>query len=328
MDKLYKNREWLYNEYNILKKPLWIIAKEQSIGYGTVHYWMSKFGIQRRNHSDCVKGNHMILTNKSKEFIYGELLGDGNLSPWKNISARYTHGSQHKKYLEWLSEILNKFGLEQSGKINEIIYKIKTGEYIGYKYQSRYYRELSSLYKAWYPKGTKHVPNDIELTPLMVRQWYIGDGCLVKSKEANPWIQLSTEAFDLRDINILIDKLLKLGIKSNHVISNNRIHISTYSTNRFIDYIGRCPENLKDIYGYKWPTTEEHKLLKKVEEKESLANKTYRSKDWLQIKYCKEKLNQREIGNICNVNTNVIRRWMHTYEIQTRYKNSLAYACS
>ena len=247
--KMYKNKEFLIDEYINKKKPIWKTAKEQSVAYGTIYYWMDKYNIKRRNYSECVIGNHIELTKESLEFIEGELLGDGSLQGYKNISARYTHGSKYKKYLEWLSRKLRDFGLEQSGKIQKMKTTSNGKEYISYKYISKFYRELSSLRKKWYPNGKKIVPKDLKLTPIIVRQWYIGDGCLVKSKKSNPWIQLSTDAFEWNDIDILVNKLFEIGIGSNHRVSNNRICINTHSTGDFIEYIGNCPKEIENIYG-------------------------------------------------------------------------------
>jgi hypothetical protein len=252
MKMYYKDKEFLIEEYINQQKPIWKIAKNQLVAYGTIHYWLKKHNIKSRNKSECVKGNHVELTKRSLEFIEGELLGDGCLSPYKNISARYTHSSKYKTYLKWLSNKLSEFGIEQVGIIQKSQNILNGKRYIIYKYTSKFYRELVELSKKWYPDGKKIVPRNLELTPIMVRQWYIGDGCLVKPKKGNPWIQFSTDAFDNKSLDLLTYRFLKDVEIAAGIRSNNRLCLSCYTVNNFLNYIGECPSEIEEIYGYKW----------------------------------------------------------------------------
>jgi hypothetical protein len=257
----YKDKQFLIKEYVDKSKPLWIIAKENNVAYGTIHYWMTKYNIRRRNKSQCVKGNYIILTKELLEFLSGELLGDGsmiiNLSTKYNIptSGRYVHTSKYKEYLEWLSKKLSKFGVAQSG-----LYKYEASWnnkiYTKYNYMSKWYREFKDIRKKWYPDGKKIVPQDIKLTPTVIRQWYIGDGCLVKYKDSRAVnIQLSTDSYSIKDVEFLIKKLRNIGFVCNRRKSNNRIGIYNESVDDFLDYIGDCPKEIEKIYGYKWSKT-------------------------------------------------------------------------
>ena len=93
------------------------------------------------------------------------------------------------------------------------------------------------------------MPRDIKLTPLVCRQWYIGDGCLKHPKNGRPYIELSTCGFSISDVSWLVGELNKLGIKTTRCNSNNIIEISTHSTRAFLNYIGECPV---ECYKYKW----------------------------------------------------------------------------
>lgn len=106
------------------------------------------------------------------------------------------------------------------------------------------------LRKKWYPKGKKIVPKDIVLTPLTIRQWYIGDGCLYRPpKNGRPRITLHTTGFPMLDVKWLIERLIKLGFKTTYQPHNNSIYISVYSVKDFLNYIGPCPV---EDYQYKW----------------------------------------------------------------------------
>jgi hypothetical protein len=270
--KLYQDRDWLYNEYWNFKKSKIQIAQEQNTTEKTIRYWMEKLEIKSRLNSEAqhlLKINHVALIPKAIEFIDGELLGDGNLHSCSQWSALYQHSSKYKKYIEWLSNQLEQYGIKQTGEIYKRYHKecIYNGHYYSahwsYFYASLSYTELLPLRQKWYrlynpetdPPNWRHkyikiVPRDIELTPLRCRQWYIGDGDLNHSinKISNDYIKLSTQGFPIADIEFLVYKLNKLGFQC-HRTKNNTIRISSYSVSNFLTYIGPCPI---DCYKYKW----------------------------------------------------------------------------
>ncbi len=265
MKKLYQDKEWLNNQYWNLEKPERQIATEQNRGWSVIAYWLKKLNIERRSKGEAYhlsQGNHVDLSSKAMEFIEGELLGDGHLEKRSKYSAYYTHGSKYKEYVVWLSVIFDGFGVKQGGNITQHINKIYKN--IAYNYSSLYYSELLPLREKWYRlynpetdgpnwkyEYIKIVPRDIELTPLVCRQWYIGDGCLEHNKgsiNGKECIRLSTEGFPIRDVRFLIEKLNGLGFQSSRT-KKNKIYISTKSVPAFLNYIGPCPV---DCYKYKW----------------------------------------------------------------------------
>lgn len=87
------------------------------------------------------------------------------------------------------------------------------------------------------------------LTPITIRQWYIGDGGLVHNGTKSPYVMLYSYGFVIKDMMWLIKQLIKIGFKVTRQPYLNRIHISSYSTRDFLKYIGNCPVN---CYKYKW----------------------------------------------------------------------------
>ena len=193
------------------------------------------------------RGNYCKLSSKALEWINGELLGDGCLSSRSKYSALFIYGSKHYEYIDYVSDTLKAFGIEQAGKIHKKIQK-QYGN-ISYDYASKCYPELKSIRDKWYPNGKKIVPKDIELTPLTLRQHYIGDGSLCKSKKWNSSIILCTNGFSISDVEWLVEQLNNLGFKATRQPARNIIYISSYSTQDFLNYIGECPVN---CYNYKW----------------------------------------------------------------------------
>jgi len=193
------------------------------------------------------QANHCNLSQEAIKWINGELLGDGCLFSESQYSAKFSYSSKYSEYIQYIANTLKSFGIEQMGKINQYHHK-KSNCYI-YNYQSRYYSELLFIRKQWYPEGKKIVPKDIKLTPLTVRQWYIGDGYLGHLKKGRPNILLCTYGFSISGVEWLVKQLIKLGFKATRQSISNTIYISTHSTKDFLDYIKNCPV---ECYKYKW----------------------------------------------------------------------------
>jgi len=226
-------------------------------------YWLYQESLPKRPLSQSIhlaKANHCILFSKAIEWISGELLGDGCLYSQSKYSALFSYGSKYWEYINYISDTLKSFGIEQSGKIQKC-WKGKThknGEWVdrpvslfpySFFYASKSYEELKPLRNKWYPDNKKIVPKDLKLTPLICKQWYIGDGSLIHPKKGNSYIILYTCGFPINDVEWLVRQLNKLGFKTTREPSHNSIHISTCSTLAFLSYIGKCPCK---VYDYKW----------------------------------------------------------------------------
>ena len=245
----YKNKEWLYNKYINEKYTQESIGKLCNVCQDTIWKWLHKHNIHSRSFSEAnhlAMANHCNLSCEAIEWINGELLGDGSIQSQSKYSARFTYGSKYKEYIEYVRDTLMSFGIEQAGKINKRKDK-KLGN-ICYYYCSRCYPELLLIRNKWYPEGKKIIPRDIKLTSLVLRQHYIGDGCLNHTKYGKPSIKLCTYGYSIIDVEYFIKELIKLGIKTTRNIQNV-VYISTYSTKEFLEYIGECPVK---CYKYKW----------------------------------------------------------------------------
>ncbi|MBA7659156.1 hypothetical protein ES703_67129 [subsurface metagenome] len=262
-------KELLTTKYLIFKKSISDIAEELGYSRDFVHRKLKQFNIPRRNLSESQrlwKCNHVLLSGAVLEFLTGELLGDGHLDHSGPVSSAYLTSSKHVEYVIWLAKVFKGFGIGQAGKIRcqtgtlrskkypNRIYRFKTFHYI-----SRRYVELRTLQEKWYRPATREerergkkfvkiVPTDLVLTPLMCRQWYLGDGSLGSG------ITLNTQGFTTIEINFLASLLAGLELKTTG--SDTRLCGTTYvwkkSVKDFLDYIGLCPNQIKPIFGYKW----------------------------------------------------------------------------
>jgi len=248
--KLYQNKEWLEDKYWGKNLSTTKIAELYNYNYHTIWYWLKKLKILIRSRGEgchLTQGNHCILSQEAKEWLDGELLGDGCIISRHKYSAYFAYGSQYLEYAQYVSDILKSFGIKQSGKIRKQYQK--KGNSHGYSYVSRDYEELLPIRKRWYPEGKKIIPRDLKLTPLTLRQEYIGDGYLGHPKNRKPYIELATNGFSILDIEWLVKQLNNLGFKATQRYSSNTIRISAHFTKAFLDYIGKCPV---ECYQYKW----------------------------------------------------------------------------
>jgi len=276
MNKNYRDKDWLYNEYVIKRKSIYSISDEQHVVPTTIWNWLYKLNIPSRGYN--YRANHIKLNDKLIEFLNGELLGDGCLHLRHNKSGVLVYTSKYSKYLKWLDSILKKHGITRIGNDYKSSHKrwLKEGNYNLYHYYSKSYRELKTLYDKWYLNNSKFcpyceieinklefkrcpvcnehslykkiVPKDLKLTPITLRQWYIGDG---SNYGKTSGIGFCTQAYLYRDIEFLLNKLRDLGFDGS-ICKDKRIYIHMKYKNELLDYIGECPDEINDIYGYKW----------------------------------------------------------------------------
>lgn len=226
------------------------IAKLCGVSQATIWYWIKKFNILARSRGEGLhirRANHCDLSKRAIEWINGELLGDGSLCSHSPYSAKFAYASKYHEYAKYISDTLKSFGIEQAGKIIKQYHSER--DYFSYHYYSLRYVELLSICKHWYPEGKKIVPKDIKLTPITLRQLFIGDGSLINQKDRRRFIRLSTNGFTISDVEWLVKQLNELGFRAVRQPSKNVIRIPSYSTKDFLNYIGNCPVS---CYQYKW----------------------------------------------------------------------------
>ena len=246
MIKKYQNKEWLEKKYIEEKLSIRQIGKLSGVDRTTIGRRLRKLNITVRSNIEAM-ANHCNLSQEAINWISGEILGDAYLQSCSIHSARILYGSKYEEYINYVSDTLKSFGIQQSGKIYKR-YDKRCNSYI-YNYASLSYTELLSLRKQFYPEGKKIIPKDIKLNPTILKQHYIGDGSLIYPKNGRPYVKLATYGFPVSDVNWLVKQLNKLGFLAKRCTSNNIIGISTYSTKDFLNYIGKCPVK---CYKYKF----------------------------------------------------------------------------
>ena len=259
-NKPYTNNNWLYQKYIVEKLSTIEIGKLCNCWDAVIGNWLKRHNIPVRPRGEAnhlARGNSVNLSNEALEWINGELLGDGCLRAYKNYSAQVCYSSKYREYIDYIAQTLLSFGIKQSGKISDkqvIIYDTNRKKHQArlFKYSSLNYEELLTIYKEWYPNGKKIIPRNLKLSPITLRQHYIGDGSLKIPKSGNSCIVLHTNGFPKVDVEWLIKQINKLEILANWYPSVNSVYVKTCSVKDFLTYIGKCPV---ECYRYKWNLT-------------------------------------------------------------------------
>ena len=247
--KNYQEKKWLEHEYET--KSTYQIAKSEDVSPETIRKWMIYFGINRREANDI---NYLNMSDALSDFMTGTMLGDGSISwGYAGVSAYYAISSVHKEYLVYVMKKLSELGIELRGNIDLVC----KGKYRYWQMHSKYYREaLPYLRKMWYPDGKKSLPNNFEFTNESLMTFYIEDGSLTTISGRNR-ICLAVNGFTEVESNIIVDKLKNLLGGDEIFLHNYRqgptIWIFSKSlVKKFFDFIGPCPRELENVFGYKW----------------------------------------------------------------------------
>jgi hypothetical protein len=178
------------------------------------------------------------------EWLDGFMLGDGHIAVNGN-GARATMQSSER---DWCKFALSGLSVYEPREPNEV-YHPKTGKW-AWQSATRTSEDLLPQRERWYPKGVraKLIPEDLKLTPTIVRLWYLGDGSLYTGRGC--YVQISTGDFSessLRDT--ILPQLLTLGIEA-EIHGKDRVYVAGKSTGAFFDLIGK--ESPIKCYDYKF----------------------------------------------------------------------------
>jgi len=134
-----------------------------------------------------------------REVILGCLIGDGSIMrSGQQYRLRIGHTVRHSDYVRWKYQLLKRICITAPQYIPTNS-SIRVGT-VGHP-------ELSIIRYQWYKNGTKNVPTDFQLTPLMVAIWFMDDGC-----KHGKTVDFSVHSFSAKSINTLQKGLERFGI--------------------------------------------------------------------------------------------------------------------
>lgn len=132
------------------------------------------------------------FTQKQWEILTGIVMGDASVHPGRK-TPKVLIQLTVKEYLDYLDEVfgilstgvkLYKTGQEQGERVKKSGFSPNAdpSTYSDvYQWHTRTHESLSKL-REWYVSGSKTFPEDIELTPTVLKHWYVCDGYLHEDK--------------------------------------------------------------------------------------------------------------------------------------------------
>lgn len=189
----------------------------------------------------------MTTSGTASQIIDGTMLSDGSIQP-HGTSAQFIMALSGARHTDWLTSVaraLAVFGVEPCSGHPKVVSRVSS---YGKPYEccllvTRIHPFLSKQRTRWYPKGSKVIPRDVRVTPLMLANAYMGDGNVApRTKQGAPHLMLLTlsmQGFTVEDLLFFAGKLGALGVDG-HVSrkSSNGYRISnTRSVNLFVDLV-------------------------------------------------------------------------------------------
>ena len=218
------------------------IAKKYKVTVGAVAIKFRRYKIKHRSllEGQALHANYANITTEFLRFLNGLLLGDGCLSFTKEKkSCVYSHCDKNKEYIEWLIKYFSTFGIGCS--------KVTYTKNNIWAMKTKSYRNFVELKKLWYPLKERIYPK-IELTPITLFNWYIGDGSHdKKSKGHKVVICKQTDDIGKAYMNNLLNEI---GIKTS--IYEQAIYIKKESRELFFKYITNHNYSIPNCYKYKF----------------------------------------------------------------------------
>jgi len=201
------------------------------------------------------------MNYKQNQIATGAMMGDGSMcGPDKSRQFRLCN--TNKEFLEWYD---NKMGILTTGvkvgrepKEHAANQKRSKGsEFNPENYQTSYYvstRTLSCFRKfdGWYDEGRKKFPENLTLTPLMAKLWYVSDGTLINKEYEREYVRITAtnEIVHHNRGDFITNLFADVGFDA--TIVSESIKLYKDSSQEFFQWIG----NPVPGFEYKWPSVE------------------------------------------------------------------------
>lgn len=198
-------------------------------------------------------------------------MGDGSVKRDSGRNPYIRVRSINREYLEYLDDIFGAMGLgvelrytaEEKAKENRDSGFAPDADESSYSDQYLWRTRRSNQFKEyadWYVGGAKTWPEDIELTPTVLRHWYVCDGHYHNQRSDN-YISIAC-ANEIENKQKIEDMFSDIGLdiaywNTSSVTENPKyggsqsckLALDVPNTNKFFEYIG----NPIPGFEYKWP---------------------------------------------------------------------------
>lgn len=225
------------------------LSNQYGYNIATIRYFLIKNDITIRNVKESVekfhKESNIIIDSFLDENLIGWILGDGGMRIMKNaINPFFTYTDKKEDHILYISSILSKYNIKHNINFNS--------NNSCYQLQSETRPEFHKYYDLFYGyeglnennQKRKILPN-ITLTPIILKNWFIGDGSSVKqSSSYNHKGQISCKYkndFIINQLNKLYEDISVYSYKTAAGTTCYTYYFSNKNFIKFLEYIGECP---------------------------------------------------------------------------------------
>lgn len=208
-----------------------------------------KLGIRRKDRGKShrrLDWDKTFLTEEMNLFLDGLMLSDGCIVGPNGLNRKQSYLKIGQKFKECRDYFVEPFECYNPHLFCENISSVAGGpkKHVRYGACTKTHPDFTEQYNRWYREGEKIVPGDVDLQPIVVYNWYIGDGSLYKRVA-----RFHTQGFSAAYTKILMDKMLALGFQI-RVDKVGDLRLTVDSTRKMLEYVGDFPP-LK-CYSYKF----------------------------------------------------------------------------
>jgi hypothetical protein len=189
--------------------------------------------------SDC---EYPDFTEHQKEVLTGVLMGDGTVVR-NNGNPDFRIKMINKDYLLHLKDIFGSLATEVS------LERVDEDDNHNDIYQLRLRSNPNiQQFADWYSTGKKVFPDDIELTPTVLRHWYVCDGTLYERSTVSHHFSICAKN-EGENIEKLKSYFIEQGLPEPNTPSYGKFKFYAEGTQEIFDYIGWNPV---PGFEYKW----------------------------------------------------------------------------
>lgn len=222
------------------------------------------------------KCDYPKISDEQREVITGILMGDGTVRKQdKNSNPKLSCGMVNKRYLDYLNEevfpvlgnkvFLKKTAEEQARWHRESEFR-PNAESSNYQdifaWYTRNHPDLDEFVQ-WYSSGEKVFPSDIDMSPLVMKHWFVGDGNFETDRYSIGRISFATSN-ELNNKSKIEEYFISIGFDDFYWKSSERkdgsfgggIYFSTDLTEDIFEYMGEPLPGFE----YKWPKMDQNKI--------------------------------------------------------------------
>lgn len=206
------------------------------------------------SHYGCKPDHRPKLSDKQHQIITGLLMGDGHINR-SSTTPRLRAEMVNEDYLHYLDDEfphiscgvnLSRTAKQQSKKHIETGFNQNASQE---SYSDCYWWETMchdglQTYADWYKSGEKVFPEDLELTPMVLKHWYVCDGSF------NGYIQiyLDNEKSNKKKIESYFSNIIYDNIRWDEQKGHTAINFTKEDSNKIFEYIGGPLPGFR----YKW----------------------------------------------------------------------------